>query len=332
MHADAIRSTDSAEVSCICVRRKELVPAVRRTTGVEVYADYDEFLEKGETDVVDITSPNYLHAQHAISAMKRKKDVLIEKPIATNLEDGRRLLDVQKEMGCAVQVGFEYRYAPFWRAFKLALDQEKILRPGFSTIKSWRGPLRDGSGGWRYDKARVGHQFLEIAIHYFDIALWNFGMPRAVSGFSDSSATWEQGTFKEAVAVLEYPDGLRVVLEESLNGISDFVSMTVSGEGAMMGVTQSEWNKPAAPWVMLRDKSGVVTGEKVEDLGEEEALILEVQDFARVVRGGSRPSANLEDGFRALLVNLAAIEAIGSGERVRIPKSGHNRPNAKIKV
>ena len=60
--------------------------------GVEVYADYDEFLEKGKTDVDCTTSPNYLHAQHATSAMRKKKDVLIEKPIATNLKDGRRLL------------------------------------------------------------------------------------------------------------------------------------------------------------------------------------------------------------------------------------------------
>jgi myo-inositol 2-dehydrogenase / D-chiro-inositol 1-dehydrogenase len=318
IHAEAIESTKGVEIGCVCVGSAESADEARRSLQVEVYANYDEFLEKGRMDVVDIVSPNYLHAQQAIKAMAKGKSVLLEKPIATNIEDARKLVERSKEHSSTVQVGFAYRYVPFCKSFKSSLTSGSIARPTFAKIESWRAPFRTGSRAWRYDKLRVGHQFLEEAIHFFDLAVWYFGVPEKVSGFTDSPDTWSAGRFGSAVALLDYAGGLRVMIADTLNGISEHLLVTVSGEGAMIGMVQSELDgSSASGWIKVREKNGITRGEQVEMIGEVENMRLQIQDFVGRTRAGREPTVTLEDGLRATALNLSTIDAIQSGKVVR---------------
>ena len=156
----AIAKLTDVKVTSICVGSEESAAEVKKQLDIPVYSDYDNFLSQGGFDVIDIVSPNYLHANQAISAMEKGKDVILEKPIAINIDDALRMLEVQKRTSAKVQVVFEYRYAPFWKSFKSALNEGLVTDPTFAKIESWRGPFRTGSKGWRYDGARVGHQLL----------------------------------------------------------------------------------------------------------------------------------------------------------------------------
>jgi len=325
IHWDAIASIPDAEVCCICVGDKESAAKIRiALPQVEVYSDYDEFLQKGRIDVVHIVTPNYLHASQAMKAIARGKDVFLEKPIAINLEDGKELLEKKGRSGSRVQVGFESRYAPFWTGFKSNLENGTVKDPTFAKIESWRRPFRPGSAGWRYDGARVGHQLLEEAIHYFDVAAWFFGMPERVSGFTDSPPkVWNEGSFGTAAALLEYGNGLKVLIMNTLNGISEHLTVEVSGTGAMMGVNFEEeqqqpgsYSSSAAGWMKVRDAEGNLGSMRVEPLAETENVRLEIKDFLERIRSGNEPMVTLQDGFRALSLDLAAISAIGSGKIV----------------
>src|ERR1700722_3364967 len=89
IHAEALSSTGAAEVSCVCVGSEEGAAEVRKLLGVDVYTDYDEFLEKGRMDVVDIVSPNHLHAAQAVKAIHKGMDVFLEKPMAVTIDEAR---------------------------------------------------------------------------------------------------------------------------------------------------------------------------------------------------------------------------------------------------
>src|SRR5437870_7398395 len=101
IHAEAMASIRGAAIECVCVGSEESADEARKSLQTEVFANYDEFLEKGKMDVVDIVSPNYLHAQQAMKAMARGKSVLLEKPIATNMEDARKLMEKSAENSSA---------------------------------------------------------------------------------------------------------------------------------------------------------------------------------------------------------------------------------------
>src|SRR5579864_7279624 len=163
IHAGAIAKLADVNVTSICVGSEESAAEAKKQLDVPVYSNYDEFLSQGGFDIIDIVSPNYLHANQATKAMEKGKDVILEKPIAINIQDAMRMFEVQKRTSAKVQVVFEYRYAPFWKSFKSALNESLVTNPTFAKIESWRGPFRTGSRGWRYDGARVGHQLLEEA-------------------------------------------------------------------------------------------------------------------------------------------------------------------------
>ena len=314
IHAEAIAKLEDVEVVSICVGTKEsAVEAHKLQPGIPIFSDYDEFLSKDAMDIVDIVSPNYLHAKQAIAAMDKGKTLILEKPIAINLDDAREMLRAQKKTSSKVQVMFEYRYAPFWKAFKTALDDKLVTDPTFSKIESWRGPFRTGSRGWRYDAARVGHQLLEEAIHYFDLAIWYFGMPQKVSGFTDSPTAWKEGRVSTAIITLEYASGLKALIEDTLNGVAGQHVMTVSGQGAMIGMTYSGIESPEeVAWYRVREKDGGYRAEMLKTLDEVTSIDLLLQDFVSRLRKGEGPSVSLLDGFNALSVELAAISAVGT--------------------
>jgi myo-inositol 2-dehydrogenase/D-chiro-inositol 1-dehydrogenase len=314
LHKDAIAQISNCEVTCVCVGSKETQAKLQAELKIPVYTDYEEFLSREEIDIVDIVSPNYLHARQAIAAMNKGKDVLLEKPIATNIEDARRILSVKERTSSRVQVGFEYRYAPFWSTFKSALEKGLVADVKFARIESWRNPFRLGSGGWRYDNGKVGHQLLEEAIHYFDLAAWYFGMPDRVSGFTDSPTTWTKGEFSTAVVFLDYPQGPRVIISDTLNGIGgqNIVSMNGSG-GAIFGILHSGVDTlEDVAWVRMREKGGTYSARQVDVLDEAENLRLLIQDFVTRLNKNEEPSVSLLDGFKALELDLMAISAVGS--------------------
>jgi myo-inositol 2-dehydrogenase / D-chiro-inositol 1-dehydrogenase len=321
IHAGAITKLTDVNVTSICVGSEESTVEAKKQLDVPVYSDYNNFLSQGHFDIVDIVSPNYLHASQAMSAMEKGKDVILEKPIAINIEDALRMSKVQKRTSAKVQVVFEYRYAPLWKAFKSALIEGLVTDPTFAKIESWRGPFRTGSKGWRYNAARVGHQLLEEAIHYFDLAVWYFGMPRKVSGFTDSPSTWKEGKFSTAVITLEYVNGLKVLIEDTLNGVAGQNVVSASGQGAMIGMAHSGIESPEeTAWIRIREKDGGFRAEVLRTIDEVDGVVLLLEDFVSRMRRGEEPSVSLSDGFNALSLDLSAISAIDSGAP-RIPRT-----------
>jgi myo-inositol 2-dehydrogenase / D-chiro-inositol 1-dehydrogenase len=325
VHAEALAGLKDVEIVSICTGSKEsALLAEKEKPGIPVYADYDEFLQKTAADIIDVVSPNYQHSRQAIAAMEKGKAVILEKPIATDTNDAIQMLKVQEKISAKVQVMFEYRYAPFWKSFKTALDEGLVTDPTFAKIESWRGPFRTGSHGWRYDQARVGHQLLEEAIHYFDLAIWYFGMPERVSGFTDSIRLWKEGKVSTGVITLEYKSGLKVLIEDSLNGVAGQHVMLASGQGAMIGMSYSGIESPEeVSWFRVRDKDGGYRAEVLKTPDEVEGVRVILDDFVSRLRRGEEPSVSLSDGFNALTLDLAAITAVETGAPVKPVTASH---------
>ena len=96
-------------------------------TDVDVYSDYKELLDKGyELDLVAITTQDSQHKEHAIYALERGYDLLLEKPIAPNLEDCMEIYECAKKNNRKVFVCHVLRYAPFYMMVKDLLDAREI--------------------------------------------------------------------------------------------------------------------------------------------------------------------------------------------------------------
>jgi len=137
------------------------------------YADYHELLEQPDIDAVIIALPNHLHAPVAIEALKARKHVLVEKPMATSMKDAVKMIDVAKSMKRTLMVAQNFRFNKHTQVARQAVERGDLgelyhirsfwlRRAGIPRIGSWFTQKKLAGGGCLYD---LGVHLLDTCLH-----------------------------------------------------------------------------------------------------------------------------------------------------------------------
>lgn len=153
-------------------------------------ADWREIIEDPDIHVVDIATPNNLHAEVAIAAAKAGKHIICEKPLARTSEESKAMYNAVKDAGIVHMVAFNYRRTP-----AVALAKKYIEEGAIGRILSFRGTyLQDWSAdpnsplSWRFQKSIAGSGTLgDIATHVIDMARYLAGEISSVNAMMN---TW----------------------------------------------------------------------------------------------------------------------------------------------
>ena len=94
----------------------------------KIYSTYEELLMDENVDVIDICSPNYMHAQVLIKAIEKNKHIYCEKPLSINLESAKMVMEAYKKYNYSKvsRVTFEYRFVPAIIRAKEMIDEGRI--------------------------------------------------------------------------------------------------------------------------------------------------------------------------------------------------------------
>ena len=140
-----------------------------------VTADLDEAVADESVDLVDVVTPNYLHAEHSIAALEAGKHVACEKPLAGTLADARAMRDAArraKRRGISTFVWYNYRRCPavaFARALIAGGKLGRIYQVRACYLQDWGGP--DTPMSWRYDARLAGSgAHGDLNAHIIDLA------------------------------------------------------------------------------------------------------------------------------------------------------------------
>jgi predicted dehydrogenase len=131
-------------------------------------------------DVVDICLPTYLHAENAVKAMEKGRDVFIEKPVCMKLEEAERLLEVQRRTGSKVQVGQVIRFWTEYVYLKELIDSNKygkITSAVFKRVSPRPGWAWDN---WINEENRSGSAALDLHVHDVDYVRYILGEPDTI--------------------------------------------------------------------------------------------------------------------------------------------------------
>ena len=146
-------------------RRSECGNDYAREHNIKFYTSYRELLNDEGIHAVVITTPSSLHGKQALDALKSKKHVLIDKPIASNIKEAEEILINAKKEQLAVAVNFPLRVNPVTKALKSQLDKIGKLKK-IQVVVS-HGPPRSS---WQSDfSLSSGGVILDLGSHYFDI-------------------------------------------------------------------------------------------------------------------------------------------------------------------
>lgn len=184
----------------------------------------DELTGDEDVDAVVLAQPNALHAPHAVACLDAGKHVLVEKPLAPNAGDARRVVERAREVERVLMTGHMWRYDPEARWLREELDSGRIgsviRTEGYGVHERW------GPGGWFVDRALSGGGALvDMGVHAIDTARFLLGDPQPVEVYA------RIGTFFGDYEV------------------DDDAHLVVAWDNGAYSVIQSGWWQPKAPGV-----------------------------------------------------------------------------------
>ena len=140
--------------------------------------DYLKVLQSSEPDVVVAAGPDFLHGPQCVAALEAGSHVLIEKPMATNVEDVEKLLETEKRTGKIIMVDYTMRYSHPWGTMMQAAKDGRIGRifylAGFYIHDMWNWYDEKGkhSTPWRVDKDNPQNILFGGGCHGLDMVLY----------------------------------------------------------------------------------------------------------------------------------------------------------------
>lgn len=224
LHLNVLSQFKECEVVAISDINEESLDKAKIDFNIpKSYYNALDLIQDKDVDVVSIVSDESTHGYLAIEAIRRKKHVFIEKPIATKYTEATNIYQLARQHNVQVMVGNISRFASPYYSIKQAIDN-KVLGD-IVTIRT----KRDFSKQWFSDFGKRVHPVYESGIHDIDLILWYasssckevFAVEHNISGYKypDSfSATlvFENGIIATIESAWLYPNGGPQNLVETL--------------------------------------------------------------------------------------------------------------------
>jgi predicted dehydrogenase len=173
-HLDAVRRLGNVEV--VGIAGSSLESTTRRACELnagKAYADYRDLLADPAVHVVHNTTPNYLHREVSLAALRAGKHVISDKPLAANVHEARELYEAAREANLAHVVTFNYRGYPLVQQAR-AMIANGDIGPGVFVHGCYQQDwLTDEHAyTWRLDPKRGGASSAlgDIGSHWCDLA------------------------------------------------------------------------------------------------------------------------------------------------------------------
>lgn len=175
-HAPYVRTTPGMTLRAVVSSDADKVH--RDIPDVLVVPSVDTLLATPGIDLVIVSSPDPLHAEHAIAALKAGKHVLVDKPFATTLADARRVAATAEAQDRLLTVFHNRRWDADFRTLKRLIAEDAFgeIRQFESHFDRWR-PVP--AAVWK--EAREGGSWIDLAPHLLDQAMQLFGRPDAIT-------------------------------------------------------------------------------------------------------------------------------------------------------
>src|SRR6187401_1686065 len=289
-HARVFAGLPGTELVGVADPDRKQADFVARTLGCIAVADVNELLER-DVDAITIAAPTHLHRDIALTCIARGVHVMVEKPIASSVEEGREVINVARRAGVTLMVGHVERFNPAVESIKEAIRGEDILSIAITRV----GPFPP-----RMSKVGV---VIDLAVHDIDLIRW----------FTDSEIIEVQPQISSAVAerediaLLQFRTASGVLAHINTNWLTPFKArnITIATRGKyVMGdlltrqVTECFGFKPDGSYSMRH-----------LPVGHDEPLRAELIAFLGAVSSGGVPAVSGDEGVASLEIAIRCLES-----------------------
>ncbi len=261
---------------------------VARNLGCAAFDDADALMRHG-VDAVTIAAPTHLHRDIAVDCAARGIHVMVEKPIASTVEESRAIVAAARRAGVTLMVGHVERFNPAVQSIKRAIKDQDILSIAITRV----GPFPP-----RMSNVGV---VIDLAVHDIDLIRWFTESEIVEIQPQTSSAVAE----REDIALLQFRTASGVLAHINTNWLTPFKARTVivatrgkyiTADLLTRQVTECFGFQPGGSYSMRH-----------LSVGHAEPLRSELLAFLRAVRSGSAAAVTGEEGVASLEIAIRCL-------------------------
>ncbi len=309
----ALRSLDDVELVAAVTGSPEKAAAFGDRVRIHDYGDYDDLLASGTVDAVYVATPVFRHREFAEPALRAGIHVLLEKPMATSVEDCEAMIAASESSGATLMVAYRMHQD----AYMVDLV-ERVTRGEIGETRSFTSVFthdinednhRGQSGFWGGPVPDFGAYPLNLARHLFraePVRVHALGTRNDDRDFN----------FRDTVGVtLRFPDDriAQYTLSYAADDVDNFT--LVGAEGSMTSDSCYGYAPEPPRNVTVTTESGTKT-RTAESMDQ---FAGEIRYFVDCLRSGTRPEPDGEEGLADVRVFAAVEESLRTGAEVILP-------------
>jgi UDP-N-acetylglucosamine 3-dehydrogenase len=262
---------------------------VARSLGCASLRDAADLIRRG-VDAVTIAAPTHLHRDIAIDCAARGIHVMVEKPIASTVEESRAIVAAARRAGVTLMVGHVERFNPAVQSIKRAIKDQDILSIAITRV----GPFPP-----RMSNVGV---VIDLAVHDIDLIRWFTDSEIVEIQPQTSSAVAE----REDIALLQFRTASGVLAHINTNWLTPFKARTIHiatrdkyliGDLLTLQVTECFGFQPDGSYSMRH-----------LSVGYAEPLRSELVAFVNAIRSGETPAVTGEEAVASLEIATRCLE------------------------
>lgn len=317
---------------------QEALSQIDSNSKLKVYNDLESACTDPEVDGLIISTPNFSHISVIREAVKSKKHILLEKPMATTIPDAHEIYSIAKNYPAVFQIGLQYRYkAMYVDAIQEALNHRKLGDIKMIHILEHRYPFLDKVKQWNKFNQYSGGTLVEKCCHYFDL-MNLFAQSRPTKIYATGSMAVNFRTFEyngrksdildNAVVSVDYENGVRAGFTLCMFSPQFYEELMLCGdEGHLRTYESIDYLPGPKQKTYLEIKVGEKSTSRIsqpcyptyiEQSGHGGATFFEHKYFIDEIEGSKRSVATAEEGFWSIVVGYAAQKSIELGGPIKI--------------
>jgi predicted dehydrogenase len=345
IHAAALKASPESKFIAVCATKIQKARAFAAQYGVDAYDDLDKMLRESGVNAVIVCTPHPQHAQPAILAARAGVHVLVEKPLASSLEDCDRMIAAANESGIKLATISQRRFYEPCQRISTAIDENKIGKPilGSVAMYGWRDQKYYSSDPWRGTwLGEGGGVLVNQSPHQLDLLLWFMGEVAELSGYWANLNHPYIEVEDTAVAILRFKSGAlgQITVSNSQNPAlfgkvlihgSNGTSIGVQTDGGAMFIAGV--SKIAEPpyndiWTIPGEESQRELWQKqdADFFASVDPIVhfhtIQIRDFLQSIQQNRQPKITAEDGRRTVELFTAIYRSQRDHEPIQFPLLG----------
>lgn len=307
--AEGMKQAENCELYAIAGRSLEKAEAFKEKYGFQkAYGSYEDLLADPQVEAVYIPLPNTMHYEWTIKALKAKKHVLCEKPLAPTAKEAQEMFETAREEGVFLMEAFAYQHSPY-----IAEIQKELEKGTIGSVRYIESALITsdyGKENIRMRRETLGGSIYDLGVYCNSLILRMLKKePEKVQAIS----TFSKDKVDMYTAVLmEYEDGIRanfdcgMVLATEKHSALD--RLEIHGTKGSIKAEKFGFNMPGELSFLVRTFEG---GEVRRTVLVPHNYRLEVEQLGRCITEGETPAVSAEFSVANARIIDRILECIG---------------------